>query len=298
MDYKKIIKSRELRFKILKILEFVPDKIMLSIQYRMKMGRKIDFNNPKRFTEKIQLYKMSYRKDVMHICVDKYLVREYVESKGLGYILNSLYGVYNNIDEIDLDVLPKSFVIKTTNGGGGINIIVCKDKEELDIKKMKETLNKWLKDNNLNAGREWAYLKTTSKIIIEKYLVNDISPESGITDYKFLCFNGNVEYIIVDVDRYIGHKRNFYDRSWNKINVESDCSNFEYEFKKPEGLNEMIKIAQTLSKDFPFVRIDLYYLNKRIIFGEMTFYPWSGYVQFNPDKFDYTLGEKFSLQNS
>src|SRR5699024_6110827 len=146
-----------------------------------------------------------------------------------------------------------------------------------------------------NGGREWAYYNLNPRIIIEKYLVNEESPEAGITDYKFFCFNGKPKYIVVDIDRYVGHKRNFYDVNWNFLDVSSDCPNYSDTIQKPDGLDEMLEVATTLSRDFPFVRVDLYYVNNRVIFGEMTFYPWSGYVNFKPDNFDFILGEKFNL---
>ena len=128
MNYKKIISSQELRFFILKTLSFIPDKKMLNWQYRIKTGRKIDFKMPQRYTEKLQLYKMYYRNPILGKCVDKYHVREYVESKGLSNILNVLYGVYDDVSAIDFTKLPNEFVIKTTDGGGGENNLICTDK--------------------------------------------------------------------------------------------------------------------------------------------------------------------------
>ena len=133
MDYKKIIKSQQLRFRIMRLLKWVPDSIMLRIQYRIKMGFWPDFIHSKRFTEKLQLYKMRYRNPVMHQCVDKYEVRKFVESKGLGYILNELYGVYDKPEEIDFSTLPNLFVMKSTTGGGGQNVIIVKDKKKGEL---------------------------------------------------------------------------------------------------------------------------------------------------------------------
>ena len=133
MNYKKIIKSQQLRFFILRFLQWVPDSIMLRIQYRMKMGFWPSFSHPTRYTEKLQLYKMKYRDPIMHQCVDKYEVREYVKNKGIGYILNDLYGVYDTPNEIDFSMLPEKFVMKTTTGGGGQNVIVITDKASCDL---------------------------------------------------------------------------------------------------------------------------------------------------------------------
>lgn len=173
MDYKKIITNQDTRFKILGLLNWVPDSIMLRLQYRIKMGFWPDFKHPTRFTEKLQLYKMKYRNPVMHQCVDKYEVRKYVESKGLGHILNELYGVYDTPEEINFNALPEQFVVKTTDGGGGLNIIVVKDKATADFDDIKLKLSHWLnrKRGGKTFGREWAYEgKYPSRIIIEKYL--------------------------------------------------------------------------------------------------------------------------------
>ena len=133
-----------------------------------------------------------------------------------------------------------------------------------------------------------------SRIIIEDYLENPIEPEAGIADYKFLCFGGRPTYIIYDCDRFIEHKRNVYDTEWNRIYVDTDCNQKDADIPAPKKLNEMLGIAAKLSEDFPFVRVDLYNIDDKIYFGELTFYPWSGYVQFNPDSFDFKLGDLFS----
>ena len=136
-EYKKYIKSPKLRNRILNLLWFVPDSVMLKLQYRIKLKRKLNLKNPKRYTEKIQWYKIHYRNPLMHKCVDKYLVRKYVKEKGLEDILVKLYGRYDSIYDVDFNKLPQSFVIKTTHGGGGLNVIVCKDKKQLDDKAKK-----------------------------------------------------------------------------------------------------------------------------------------------------------------
>lgn len=292
MDYKKILRSQKVRFLILKFLSFVPDSIMLKLQYRIKMGFKLNLANPQRFTEKLQWYKIHYRNKLMGICVDKYEVRKYVESKGLDNTLNKLYCVCSDPDEIDFAALPDRFVIKTTDGGGGENIFICRDKSSLDVPQLKKTLLSWKDKKNVNPGREWAYtLIKQSRYIVEEYLENEVNPEAGISDYKFFCFNGKPHCIAYDIDRYIGHKRNFYDIEWNNLHVSTDCDTFDDNLvPRPDGLEDMCKVAEILSKDFPFVRVDLYYIKGKVYFGELTFYPWSGYVKFSPQEFDYKLG--------
>lgn len=298
MNYKKIFRSQKLRFLILRYLSFVSDKRMLSWQYKIKLGRNLNFKKPDRYTEKLQLYKMYYRNPLLGECVDKYNVRKYIESKGLSDILNTLYGVYDEVADIDFNKLPNKFVVKSTDGGGGENILICKDKEKLDIESTKRILKGWKNKKDINAGREWAYTQIDkSRYIIEQLLINENNPKAGISDYKIFCFNGKPYCIVYDIDRYIGHKRNFYDTNWNCLNVSSDCPNFVDDKVKPEGLKEMLLVAEKLSSDFPFVRVDLYYLNHQVYFGELTFYPWSGYVQFDPDEFDFVLGNLFDISS-
>lgn len=293
--YHSLIKSRKNRFAILKALSFVPDSIMLPLQYRIKMGMWPKLKHPQRWTEKLQLYKMKYRNPNLPVCVDKYRVRQYVEKKGLKDILNELYGVYDNADEIYFDKLPDSFVIKTTDGGGGNNVKLITDKSNVDIQSLREEVNSWLNIKDINAGREWAYTGIEkSRIIVEELLVNKVNPDAGIEDFKILCFNGEPKYIIVDKDRYIDHKRNFYTLDWIRENVTTDHEQFDEEYPKPKNFERMMEIAKKLSEDFPFVRVDLYNLDGKIYFGELTFYPWGGYVKFTPDEFDYRLGSYFT----
>lgn len=293
MDYKKVIGNKETRFKILKVLKFIPDKIMINIQYRIKLGRKVNIKNPQRFTEKLQWYKCNYRTETMTQCSDKYMVREYVKSKGLENILNKLYQVYESVDEIKLDTLPDKFVVKTTNGSG--TNLFCTDKSKFDLKNNKKQLSEWLTRDIYSAGREWSYKNIKARIIVEELLEDDFNNFTGINDYKFFCFNGEPKYVVLDVDRYREHKRNIYDVDWNYIDVSTDYESFGDVVQKPNGFEEMLETAKKLSEDFPFVRVDLYWVNDRVYFGEMTFYPWSGYVQFKPDEFDFILGKKFKL---
>lgn len=298
MDYKKIFRSQKVRFLILKFLSFVPDSVMLRLQYRIKMGLKLNLDDPKRFTEKLQWYKIYHRDPLMGTCVDKYEVRKYIVSKGLENTLNKLYCVCSDPDEIDFAALPDRFVVKTTDGGGGENIFICRDRSSLNVEELKTKLRSWKDKKNVNPGREWAYtLIKESRYIVEEYLENEVSPEAGISDYKFFCFNGKPYCIAYDIDRYIGHKRNFYDVEWNNLHVSTDCDTFDdSQVPRPEGLEDMCKVAEILSQDFPFVRVDLYYIKGKVYFGELTFYPWSGYVKYKPEQFDYQLGELMKIR--
>ncbi len=291
--YKKIIRNKKLRFKILSVLRFIPDKTMIKLQYFIKTGRRLNLKDPKRYTEKIQWYKLNYRDPIMARCADKYLVREFVESRGLGHILNELYATFDNPEEISFDNLPNSFVLKLSNGSG-TNVLV-KDKGKVDIEEIKKEFESFVAQANAFAGREWVYNTDQKKTIVAEKLLCDTNQKNGIVDYKFLCFDGEPYCIAYDVDRFTDHKRNIYDIEWNNLNVSSDCECSNKEYDRPEKLDEMLDIARKLSKGFPAVRVDLYCVNSKIYFGEMTFFPWSGYVNFDPDEFDFKLGEKFVI---
>lgn len=296
IDYKRVFKSQKVRFKVLDLLSWVPDKTMIKIQYRIKTGRKLNLKKPQRYTEKLQWYKLYYRKPILHKCVDKYEVRKFIESKGLGSILNDLYGVYDSLEEIDFDKLPNKFVIKTTTGGGGENVLVCDDKKKLNLDEVREKLGYWLTlSSKKTFGREWAYEGLKNRIIIEKLLEGNEDDLSGINDYKFFCYDGEAKYIVLDGDRYVEHKRNFYDRDWNYIDVQTDCGKLGDVIKKPKMLKQMIDVAEKISEGFPHVRVDLYCIKGKIYFGEMTFYPWTGYGVYDPDEFDFELGKDFKL---
>ena len=211
-------------------------------------------------------------------------------------ILNECYGIYDSVDDVDFDALPDRFVIKKTNGSGGLNVLICRNKAEFDIENAKKIMSGWLADKQSDTGgREWAYSGLNPRIVIEKYLENKENPDAGISDYKFFCSNGKAVGFVVDVDRYIEHKRNFYDINWKYLDVSSDCPSFGDKLVKPDGFEKMVDAAKRLSEKFPFVRVDLYLIDKKVYFGELTFYPWSGYVQFTPDQYDFDLGEHFVL---
>lgn len=298
MNYKKIVRSQQLRFKILHALAWIPDSIMLRLQYRIKMGFWPNFKHPKRYTEKLQLYKMKYRNPVMAQCVDKYEVRKYVESKGLGHILNELYGVYDSFYEIDFNSLPDKFVIKSSTGGGGLNVKVVEDKGTCDWSEIGKKVNAWgqHKKGDISSGREWAYSGMgKTRIIIEKFLED--TQGKGLIDYKFFCFNGEPSYLYVIADRKPGEYAylSIYDTNFKKTQYyRADERKLERKISKPINYEKMLDVARALSADFPHVRVDLYNIDGCIIFGELTFYDGSGYFHYEPDELDFKAGSYFT----
>lgn len=299
IDYRKIFNSREVRQKLLNILNFVPDKVMLKVQYYLTFGRKLNLKMPERYTEKVQWYKLYYHDPLMKKCSDKYDVRQYVTEKGLDNILNECYGVYDSIEEINLDELPDKFVLKDTMGSGGTSIIFVHDKATFDFESIKGTLKKWLDTpvNRKSYGREWGYDGIKHRIIAEKMLLPDST--SDLPDYKFFCFNSKV-FCSYFMKNYSQHPEEgvlgFCDRDFKLLPAyRKDFKPLLEQPEKPENYELMLEYAEKLAQDFPHVRVDFYNINGQIIFGELTFYNASGYTEFNPDSFDFTMGKEFVL---
>lgn len=297
MNIKTAIKSQRIRHFLMKCGWWLPDSLMVSIQYYLICHRWPDLKNPVRFSEKIQWYKLHYRKQVMRECVDKYTVRHYVERKmGNTQILNQLYQVCDNADEIEFDKLPNKFVIKTTNGGNGDNILIVKNKSNITPPHLVDKINQWKERRYDIISREWAYKGLESpRIIVEQYLEENHANGGSLNDYKFLCFNGKFKYLWVDLNRYTNHTRGWWNEKLQYLNIDSIYPGHKGHIALPENIDEMIRIAETLASDFPFVRVDLYNVDGKIYFGELTFYPQSGYIPFKPDSFDFELGAEFSL---
>jgi len=300
MDYTKIIPSRKARLAILSMLSFIPDEPMVRLQYRIKLGRKLNLKNPQRFSEKMQWYKLRYRNPDMIRCVDKYDVRFYVEEKGLSSILIPCYGVYDSVEDVDWDALPNQFVMKDTLGGGGVSVVIVKNKAEEDLNKLKRIAGGWTKINahRRGAGREWPYYSGKNhRILFEAYVESDPA-SGGLVDYKFFCFNGRAEYLYVITDRELGNGACFgvFDAQFKQLPVaRKDERRMERIVEKPGNYETLKQVAEKLADQYPEVRIDLYDQDGTILFGEITFYDGSGYVMFEPDEFDYELGKAFKL---
>lgn len=298
MDYKKIIKSRDLRFRILKGLEWIPDKAMVSVQYFIKMGEWPNLRNPRRFSEKIQWYKLYYRDPLMTTCVDKYEVYNYVKKKGYSDILIPVYGVWDKADDINFDALPERFVLKTTNSSH--ENIVIKDKSMINEIEIKNRLDSWLGLKNKNPAREWAYDGCKHRIICQQYIDKD--KNGRLIDWRMQCFGGRFRLLRITIDSAESASRNelysegYYTRDFKKLDVtEEDGKPYDFIIEKPGNWDKMVEIAEKLSADFPQARIDLYNQDGQIWFGEITFYDNAGYIKFSPDKFDFSLGKQFIL---
>ncbi len=298
MDYKQIIKSQKTRIAILNMLSFIPDRQMIQFQYRIKTGHKLNLKNPKRYTEKLQWYKLYYRDPLMAECVDKYNVRKFVTDRGLQHILNECYGIYEKPQDIPFDTLPNSFVLKDTLGGGGTSVILVRDKNFMDKDKIVNQLEQWVSApiHKKNVGREWVYEKQKHRIIVEKLLD---CPNGDLPDYKFFCFNGEPVCLYMMKNYREHHEQGelaFLDKNFKLLKVSrADFKPVTIQPQKPKNYEAMVEMARMLSAGFPHVRVDFYNIDGEIFFGEMTFFNASGYFLFEPDEFDFRLGNKFVL---
>lgn len=258
-------------------LNFLPDKTYLKIAYWLTFRKKLDLKNPKTFNEKLQWLKLFNRQDQLSMIVDKYRVRNYIASRiGEDYLI-PLIGVWDTVDEIDFDSLPIEFVLKCNHDSG--SVLICKNKDEFDINGAKKFLNRHQKKGTYAYGREWPYKNVKSKIICEK-LMRDSSNSEGLTDYKFFCFDGNADSVMVCLDRFTDDKKfYFFNSKWEllRLNIRGKNAPDGFTIPKPKCIDEMFHLAAELSKGFPFVRVDFYECDGKIYFGEMTFFPQSGF---------------------
>lgn len=274
------------------ILYKINPKLELKLLFRLKQGYKLNLKNPKTFNEKIQWIKLNDKNPLMTKCVDKYTVREYVESKNCKKILNELLWEGFDPEEIPYTELPDKFVIKVTHGST-FNII-CTDKSKIDKEEVKRKLNKWLKEKFIPCYGEWFYGVEKPRIIIEKY----IESKKGLKDYKVFCFNGEPKYIAVYSDRQENEKpcQEIYDLNWNLIKEHTNNYKLPKRYtKKPENLDEIIKYSKKLSKDFRHARIDFFNPDNNLIFGEITFTSSAGFGKFSSKEFAEEMGSYLEL---
>lgn len=300
MILKKIIKGlrnpkKILLYLLIKTAKLWPDSLFLCLRFKYEMGYKLDLKHPRTFGEKLQWLKLYNRKPEYTTMVDKYTVKDFVANKiGAEYIIPTI-GVWDKPEDIDWDALPNQFVLKTTHGGGGGGVVVCKDKSSLDKQDAISKLSRSLNSDIYWNYREWPYKNVSKRIIAEQYMVDSSGIE--LKDYKFFSFNGRVEFFKIDFDRFIDHKANYYDREKNLLPFGEAAfpPSSSKQLEMPQNLDQMIILAEQLSKDLPFLRVDFYNINTKIFFGELTFFPSSGMTRFEPEEWNYKLGMYLKL---
>jgi hypothetical protein len=258
--------------------------------YYLYTGKDLNWNNLKTYTEKMQWDKLYNVYEKKSECTDKIKVRDYVGEKiGEKYLI-PIYGTWDSFNEIDFSRLPNQFVLKL-NTGSGCNFII-RDKATLDLKKVKEIFKYYYSLNFAYQGYEMHYKKIKPRIIAEQLL----EPEKmDIQDYKFMCFDGEPIFCWVDMDRHSGHKRNIYSLEWKLLDMKFGYPNSDEKVEKPEKFDEMIEVVKKLCHDFNHVRVDLYYADGRIYFGELTFTNMSGFTKIEPYEIDRKLGDLWEL---
>lgn len=271
------------------IIKKISPVTYVKLQYKYITHHKLNLKNPKRYTEKLQhlrLYEYP-NNDLVSKCASRVGVREYIKDLGLDEYLIPCLGIYDSFDDINFAELPNQFVMKCSHACA-FNMIV-KDKSTLDINEARKKFNKWLKTNYGKKTIELHYAKIKPQIIIEKYIGGLELP----LEYKIHVFNGKAKNLYVVSGRGKDIRYNNYYIDWTPF----DGSQFngwkktDHPLNKPENFDEMIKLAETLAKPFPFVRVDLYNIDGKIYFGEMTFTPAKGTLILDDDSADFEMGE-------
>lgn len=273
------------------------DKQYLKCLFRCRMGYKLDLNNPKSYSEKLQWLKLYDRDPMYTSLVDKYEVKKYVsELIGQEHVAKT-FGIWEKPEEINFDELPNRFVLKTTHGGGNEGVIVIKDKTKVNKSDIYARLSLALKQDLYKDSREWPYKNIKRRIIAEEYLEDCETGE--LRDYKFFCFNGKVKSLFVATERQSREEPffNFFDSNFNELEIQQGHPRSSKVIEKPSMFDLMVEISEKLSKDLPHVRVDLYQANNKIYFGEFTFYHFGGMVPFYPNEWDLTFGSWMRLPN-
>lgn len=279
--YPAVLIRRRIISKLLRYYQNHNLKKLAGMKYYLASGHKLNWKNPQNINEKINWLKFNTDTTIWTELADKYLVRNYVKSKGLSDILIPLYGVWDNANDIDFSQLPDKFVLKTNHGCG--TVLIVKDKSKLDLSKTREKLNSWLK---LEFGRETAephYLSIRPKIIAEGLLEQE--NDADLIDYKLFMANGKFSSFLIVSDRIINgsYKLSAYDENWHNhperlagIHINDHVAIMP----KPKNFERMMQIAEILSIDFPQVRVDLYEVKGKVYFGELTFTSQGGYMTY------------------
>ena len=286
----KFYKYRVLRGTVARLSRLFSDRRYIEIMFPLGTGYELDLENPQTFNEKLQWLNLNYHKPEFANMVDKAEAKKYVaEIIGEEHIIPTL-GVYNSVDEIDFDQLPNQFVLKCTHDSA--DLIICKDKSQLNRKLALKQLKKGLKFDYYYMGREWVYKYVKHRIIAEKYMSDD---GKELKDYKIFNFGGEPKIIEVDYNRFENHKRQLYTTEWEKINATFVYPGDDTVIEKPQQLDEMLDFARKLSKGHPFIRTDFYVINGKVYFGELTFYHHCGFGQITPFEYDLEMGSWLKL---
>ena len=287
---------RKILIRILRLFRsMISDESFVKILYYLHMGKKLDLKNPQTMNEKLQWLKLYDRKPLYHEMVDKILAKEYIRKLiGPQYLIPTI-GQWNSFDEIDFERLPNRFVLKTNHSGGNMGVVICKDKTSFDKNAARKRLEKSLKHDIYKSYVEWPY-KDIKKCIFAEELLED--NEGDLVDYKFYCFDGYVDAVLTCIDRQSGEtKFYFFDKKWElkRYNKRGKEAPIDFTIPKPKNVDEMFDLAAKISKGIPHLRVDLYNIDGKIYFGEMTFFTASGFDENRLPETDMYFGSLIQL---
>lgn len=297
-NIKQFILNPVARFSILNSRGFyrnLSDEAFLKKAFKIRMGKELNLENPSTFNEKLQWLKLNVRNSGYTDMVDKQKAKEIVAAKiGEDYIIPTI-GIWKKFEEIDFEQLPQRFVLKCAHDSGGL--IICKDKAKLNIEGAEKKINRCMKRNYYWNGREWPYKNVKPCIIAEEFVED--KKYQVLPVYKIMCFHGEPRIIqTIQNDKQVNESIDYFDTDWNLLQLRQGFPNSKNPYKKPEKLQEMLKIARIFSKGHPFLRVDLYVANEEIKFSEFTFYSDNGFVPFEPSSWDEKLGSWINLPES
>ncbi len=303
---KRVLTDREYRsIRLAKagFYNYLSDRDYIEKQYRVRMGHSPNLDDPQLFSEKLQWLKLHDHNPLYTQLVDKYRVRDYIAEKVGEEYLIPLLGVWDDPDEIDFDALPDQFVLKC-NHNSGTGMCICRDKSKLNIDAVKKGLRKGLRENFYKRCREWPYKDVPRKIIAEK-LMPYAPGKSGLDDYRFFCFHGEPKLIYVYQTASLTAKnkpsvlsRDIFDINWKHLPFRQKSGNAPTEPLPPINLNKMIELSKCLSENLTFLRVDFYEIQGKVYIGELTLYPFGGFVPFDPVKWDREIGTWITLPSS
>ena len=274
----------------------LPERVYIKLKYYKTIGAHLNLKEPKRLTEKIQWLKLFNRKKEHILIADKYLVRDFIAKEvGEDYLIPLLYSLKSESDITDKMLIKNSIIKCNHDSSGGIII-----REKLpDLSKIKKEFKKRLRSNHYYQSKEWQYKDMVPKILIEKLLLN--KNKKIPNDFKFHCFHGEPKFVYCSLDREGENYRKIYDINWEKIDVTWKPSNQEIrkgpEINRPNSLNEMLEISKKLSANLAYCRIDLYDVDGKIYFGEITLHPHGGFEEIQPPKYDYEWGSYLNIKD-
>lgn len=280
-------------------LNNLPDQMYLSIMYRACFRKRIDWENPQTFSEKLQWLKLNDRKPVYETMVDKYAAKEFVAERiGEEYTIPVVGGPWNHPDEIDFESLPNQFVLKTTHDCGGV--LICRDKSKFDVQAAKNLLMKHLQRDYYLHCREWPYKNVRPRIFAEMLLGED-NGSAAIQDYKFFTFNGEPKLMYIASGRDYAKKdkqvvyADFYDMDFNHVDLCIDHDNAPEAPDKPEKFELMVECARKLAQGTKHLRVDFYEVNGQLYSGELTFFHCGGLQEFKTKEWEMVMGNWISI---